>query len=77
MTKSKFVLLTPVLALLAGVALQGCGNSNSGAAGSGGQGGSVVSAGTGGSVGTGGSLGGGGSAGGASAPKVTIVGSGS
>jgi hypothetical protein len=74
MTKSKFVWLAPVLAVLAGAALQGCGNSGA-TSGTVGTGGSV---GVGGSVGTGGSVGAGGNGGSAPhTPKVTIVGSGS
>ena len=79
MTKSKIVLLAPVLALLGGAVLQGCGNGNSGAAGSGG---SVGNVGTGGAVGQGGDgnvVGAGGNGGSpvVKTPKVTIVGSGS
>jgi hypothetical protein len=72
MIKSKSLLLVPLLALLAGVVMQGCGGGSSGTAGTGG------SVGVGGSIGTGGSVGAGGHGGSAvTTPKVTIVGSGS
>lgn len=78
MTKSKFVWLAPVLAVLAGAALQGCGNSSSANGGTGGAVGIGGSVGAGGSVGTGGSVAAGGNGGSAAhTPKVTIVGSGS
>jgi hypothetical protein len=78
MTKSKTLLLVPLLALLSGVVMQGCGGGSSGTAGTGGSVGVGGSVGSGGSVGTGGSVGAGGHGGsGVTAPKVTIVGSGS
>jgi len=69
MIKSKVLWLAPVLVLLAGFVMEGCGSGGNGSAGTGG------TVGLGGSVGTGGSSVGG--HGGTSAPKVTIVGSGS
>ena len=56
MTKSKSLLLVPLLALLAGSLMQGCGNGGGSASpGSGGQGGSISAGSGGGSVGSGGS----------------------
>lgn len=79
MIKSKTLLLVPLLALLSGVVMQGCGGGGSGTPGTGGSVGSTGgTVGVGGSVGTGGSVGVGGNGGSSVAPpKVTIVGSGS
>lgn len=68
MITSKRLLVAPVIALLAGGVMQGCGNG--GTANSGGSGGSSNVSGTGGSSGTGGTPA-------STTPKVTIVGSGS
>jgi hypothetical protein len=71
MIKSKVLWLAPVLVLLAGFVMEGCGSGGNGSTGTGG------TVGSGGSVGTGGSSVGVGGHGGTSAPKVTIVGAGS
>jgi hypothetical protein len=71
MIKSKVLWLAPVLVLLAGFVMEGCGSGGNGSAGTGG------TVGSGGSVGTGGSSVGGHGGTGAPSPKVTIVGSGS
>jgi hypothetical protein len=82
MTMSKIRLLVPLFGLLAGGALQGCGNSPGVSNGVSGSGGSISSGtgGVGGSIGSAGGNSGRAGAGGnpvATPPKVTIVGSGS